>query len=161
MKITSYEDFVQILKTHQLNDTVVTQLTNGLVGWPIFKEVFAVSALNGGGVSELKNYILSSAKKGQWKYHPQLRTDKSPTDLVTDIIKSKCLEVMTDNTSIPKNLPYIIEPKISAWKVENGVLRLHVQVRFLSKFTTLASRITVYSRLFILGFFQIFLLNKK
>ena len=107
MKITSYEDFVQILKTHQLNDTVVTQLTNGLVGWPIFKEVFAVSALNGGGVSELKNYILSSAKKGQWKYHPQLRTDISPPDFVKDIIKSKCLEVMTD--------AYKIEPKILAW----------------------------------------------
>ena len=134
MKITSYEDFVQILKTHQLNDTVVTQLTNGLVGWPIFKEVFAVSALNGGGVSELKNYILSSAKKGQWKYHPQLRTDISPPDLVKDIIKSKCLEVMTDGMV---HISYKIEPKILAWKVENGVLRLNVQVRILSKFTTL------------------------
>ena len=134
MKITSYEDFVQILKTHQLNDTVVTQLTNGLVGWPIFKEVFAVSALNGGGISELKNYILSSAKKGQWKYHPQLRTDISPPDLVKDIIKSKCLEVITDKGA----LPYKIEPKISAWKIENGVLRLNVQVNIFKKiFTTL------------------------
>ena len=58
----------------------------------------------------------------QWLYHPQLRTTLPPQDLVIDIVKSKCLEVMIGPH------PYKVKPKISFWKVENDVLRLNVQV---------------------------------
>ena len=123
MKISSYRDFVQVLKTQELNENLVSQLTNGLYGWPLFQDVFAVSALDGNGVGELKEFILSQGKANrQWLYHPQLRTTLPPQDLVVDIIKSKCLEVMIGPH------PYKLKPKISHWKVENDVLRLNVQV---------------------------------
>ena len=59
MKITSYQDFVQVVKTQELNENLVSQLTNGLFGWPLFQDVFAVSALDGSGVNELREFILS------------------------------------------------------------------------------------------------------
>lgn len=82
IKITSYDDFLQILRTEKLNHALVTQLTNGLVGWPGFKEVFAVSALHGNGVDDLRNYLLSLAKDSPWAFHPRLLTDVSPPDFV-------------------------------------------------------------------------------
>ena len=67
------------------------------------------------------NFFLGKANR-QWLYHPQLRTTLPPQDLVIDIVKSKCLEVMIGPH------PYRLKPKISYWKVENDVLRLNVQV---------------------------------
>ena len=59
LKITSYKDFFHILKNNRIDDRLVTQLTNGLVGWPGFNEVFAVSALeNKGTVSDLNNFFI-------------------------------------------------------------------------------------------------------
>ena len=110
------------MKTNTINEHLVTQLTNGLVGWPLFKEVFSVSAINGWGVEEVKEYLKSKAKDGQWEYHPNLRTNVSPHHLVCDVIKSKCLEVLSGPVS------YGIKPEINSWIVENGVLRLNVLV---------------------------------
>ena len=62
MKISSYRDFVQVVKTQELNENLVSQLTNGLFGWPLFQDVFAVSALDGSGISELREFILSQGK---------------------------------------------------------------------------------------------------
>ena len=59
LKITNYKDFFHILKNNRIDDRLVTQLTNGLVGWPGFNEVFAVSALeNKGTVSDLYNFFI-------------------------------------------------------------------------------------------------------
>ena len=99
----------------------MSQLTSGLAGWPGFNEVFAVSALEGNGIAELKTYLISQAKKSDWIFNPKLKTDLSPPELVINIVKSKCLEVY------PGSYPYQLKPQIGEWKVENGVLRLNIQ----------------------------------
>ena len=38
--IRSYDDFVKVLSESKITDSLVTELTKGLVGWPSFKEVF-------------------------------------------------------------------------------------------------------------------------
>ena len=38
--IRSYNDFIRVLSETKLTDSLVTELTKGLVGWPKFKEVF-------------------------------------------------------------------------------------------------------------------------
>ena len=58
LKITNYKDFFHILKNRRTDDRLISQITNGLVGWPGFNEVFAVSALeNKGTVSDLNKFI--------------------------------------------------------------------------------------------------------
>jgi GTPase Era involved in 16S rRNA processing len=81
-RVSSYEDFVRILKTELLTDSLVSHLTNSLAGWPGFKEVFAVSALEGNGVDDLRDYIIHSAQEAPWDFHPDLKTDLNPKDLV-------------------------------------------------------------------------------
>ena len=53
------------------------ELTAGLVGWPGFKDVFTISALNGDGVSDLRQYLLASAKEGEWRFAESVRFDLS------------------------------------------------------------------------------------
>ena len=85
VNIESYADFLNVLKSKELNEKLVTSLTNGLAGWPNFDEVFAVSALEGKGIEELKSYIFAQAKEGHWQYHPQIRSNLSPPDLVREM----------------------------------------------------------------------------
>ena len=64
LKITNYKDFFHILKNRRTDDRLISQITNGLVGWPGFNEVFAVSALeNKGTVSNLKKLISTKYPK--------------------------------------------------------------------------------------------------
>ena len=94
VKISSYADFFQCLESSPfIDDNLVSQLTNGLAGWPGFSEVFAISALQGKGISELRTYLLSQAKKGPWLHNPKIKTDLSPPQHVINIVKSKCLEI--------------------------------------------------------------------
>lgn len=142
VKIESYTDFLNILKSKELNESLVSRLTNGLCGWPNFDEVFAVSALEARGIEELKSYIFAQAKEGHWLYHPQIQSNLSPPDLVSwqiereiqslnvlgislqviEVVKSKFLEVLSGA------LPYKIKPEIASWVVENEVVRINIQV---------------------------------
>lgn len=121
LKITNYNDFFHILKNNRIDDRIVSQLTNGLVGWPGFDEVFAVSALENKGVDDLRKYLFGQAKDSSWLYHPKIKTELSPQELVLSVIKSKCLEVFQGDVG------YNLKPQIGEWKVENGVLRLNIQ----------------------------------
>ena len=85
IRIESYDDFLNILKSEKLHENLVTRLTNGLCGWPKFDEVFAVSALEGRGIQELKSYIFEQAKEGRWEYHPDIRSSLSPPELVSTV----------------------------------------------------------------------------
>ncbi len=122
IKIRSYDDFKRVLENNEITDELVTQLTNGLVGWPGFKEVFTVSALEGKGVDDLRDYLVESAVEGPWEFHQDLKTDLDPRLLVLRVIKSKLLEVL------PKEAPYLLHPQIASWNVEDGILRLNIQI---------------------------------
>jgi len=121
LKITNYTDFFRALESNRIDDKLVTQLTNGLVGWPGFNEVFAVSALENKGVDDLRKYLFAQAKDSSWLYHPKIKIELSPQELVLSVIKSKCLEVFQGD------IGYNLKPQIGEWKVENGVLRLNIQ----------------------------------
>ena len=99
VKIESYADFLKVLKSKELNENLVSRLTNGLCGWPNFDEVFAVSALEGRGIEELKSYIFAQAKEGHWLYHPQIRSNLSPPDLVSERSRKKSNSVQVSKGS--------------------------------------------------------------
>ncbi|KAK9504703.1 hypothetical protein O3M35_010973 [Rhynocoris fuscipes] len=68
--------------------------------WEQFSQVFMVSALLGTGVSELKAYLLNSAKYGDWLFPENSFTDQSPEVLITETVRSKLLE------HLPQEIPY-------------------------------------------------------
>ena len=81
--IASYDDLLEVLYESKCRDNeeysnTIEDLSNGLVGWPGFQDVFTVSALHGDGVVDLRDYLIEKAypSYGQWKYDKNLLTDK-------------------------------------------------------------------------------------
>ena len=72
-------------------------------------------------MDDLRKYLFAQAKTASWLFHPKIKSELSPPDLVLNVIKSKCLEVFEGP------IGYTISPKIGEWKVENEVLRLNIQ----------------------------------
>ena len=81
-----------------------------------------MSALKGEGINDLKEYLIKAAKPGDWDFPEDLFTDQDPRETVKQIVKAKFLEVL------PSDVPYKISPVIQTWSMDNGVLRLGIQV---------------------------------
>jgi GTP-binding protein Era len=65
-------------------------------------KVFMTSALSGDGVSELKDYLLSSTKVLPWEYDASCTTDLTPETIVEDIIREKLF------LNLDKEIPYVL-----------------------------------------------------
>ena len=81
--IASYDDLLEVLYESKGQDkdtysNTIKELTKGLVGWPGFTDVFTLSALEGDGVTDLRDYLIEKAypSYGCWKYDETLLTDK-------------------------------------------------------------------------------------
>ena len=105
-----------------LTEEETSRLTAGLVGWPGFREVFTISALNGDGVSDLKEYLLGSARPGSWIYPEGREYDGDTKQIVLKIIKSKFLD------HLPNVIPYKLSPEIQMWEVDEQWSRLQIVV---------------------------------
>lgn len=92
-------------------------------GWPYFKDVFMVSALDGQDVETLMRYFQAAAKPSPWLYHSEVLTDQSPQDMCTNIIREKLLEYL------PQEVPYTINQHIELWRErENSHLSISVKL---------------------------------
>ena len=78
--------------------------------------------MNGTGIDDLKQFLLNSAKPNDFDFPSIVFTDDDPRDTVKKIVKAKFLDV------IPSDIPYKINPVIQTWSMDNGVLRLGIQV---------------------------------
>lgn len=86
-------------------------------GWPHFKRVFIISALNDDGVKDIRDYLLDSAKPHEWMFPRQLVTDQNPHEIAITTVKSKLLDHLS------KEVPYNLDVKISTWDIDSaGVL---------------------------------------
>lgn len=101
--------------------------------WPNFSRVFMVSALTGDGIEELKRYVLSAAKPGDWKFPAHLITTQNPEALVMMTVKEKLLDLLDHE------LPYVIRMRIASWCVtRTGTLCVSIDLlvpkqRYLSR----------------------------
>ena len=122
--IQSYEDIMDVLRDEELNRREVIQdLSESLTGWPGFANVFVISALKGRGVDGLKNFLVSAAIPQVKKIFPNhLKTDQNPRNLVLKTVKSKLLEYLK------YDIPYNLEPYITDWFVESGILKIVVTI---------------------------------
>jgi GTP-binding protein Era len=115
-----YETVMTRERKHPWQDHELDELLQGKVGWPAFREVFAVSATTGDGLDVLRNYVLQCAVHRPWEFSDRLKTTTDPRSIVISTLKAKLLDVM--DTSIPYNL----NPTIDQWTTDGS----HLQIVF-------------------------------
>ncbi|CAH0407813.1 unnamed protein product [Chilo suppressalis] len=117
------------LKSKKQLLTIIKNLTNGLIagksipgtnkkrekpqlelGYSKFSDVFLVSSLNGDGVSDVKEYLLSNAKPAAFHYKPDEWTDQTPELLVTEAVRAKFLDFLS------QELPYHIKIELEYYE---------------------------------------------
>ncbi|TRY67736.1 hypothetical protein TCAL_09816 [Tigriopus californicus] len=118
------EDFLATLQaTEILTETKVAELTEGVVGWPNFTEVFTISALSGEGISPLRDFLLHSARDREWRFSDKLVTRDNPKDIVIRTLKAKLLDVL------PEEIPYALQPEIEFWNCDEGTLKVGILIK--------------------------------
>ncbi|XP_051971284.1 GTPase Era, mitochondrial [Xyrauchen texanus] len=92
-------------------------------GWPHFKDVFMLSAVDIEYVETLKKYLIECAKPRLWQYHSEVLTDQTPEDVCINTIREKLLE------HLPQEVPYTMTQQIEIWKVcEDGALEISIKL---------------------------------
>lgn len=92
-------------------------------GWPHFRDVFMLSAVDAEEVEALKRYLVLGAKPGSWHYHSGVLTDQSPEDICTNAVREKLLEYL------PQEVPYNVSQIIEMWQEgENGQLDISLKL---------------------------------
>ncbi|XP_046745005.1 GTPase Era, mitochondrial [Diprion similis] len=99
----------QIKNKRKLLD-FVRHLT-GENGWPNFTDIFMLSALEGDGVSDLREYLLVSAKPRDWEYEKDTLTDQKPEEMIVRIVRGSLLDVL------PEEIPYNLDIQIEYYNV--------------------------------------------
>jgi len=107
-----------------MGDKRAEELSQGMIGWPGFRDVFSISAKYGNGVKDLKRYLIDTAKPGYHRFPATLLLDIDPRDTVVNIVKSKLLE------HLDHDVPYALQPKLEHWEFDDNanVLRISVSV---------------------------------
>ncbi|XP_072940845.1 GTPase Era, mitochondrial-like [Epargyreus clarus] len=108
------------LKSKKQLLAVIRNLTNGVIagksvpnadkhdgkkplqGYSHFSDVFLVSALNGDGVKDVKEYLIKNAKPANLQYTPEEWTDQTPETLIEEAVRAKFLDFLAQE--IPYNL---------------------------------------------------------
>jgi len=113
-------ELLEIAKKENLSEERTLGLIAGLLGWPGFRDVFTISALNGDGLEDLKQYLLGAAEPGKWIYPDKVKFDDDPRNIVINIIKSKFLD------HLPHQIPYTLKPEIQLWEIDEDWKSLRI-----------------------------------
>ena len=113
-------EVLEIASKENLSEEKTLGLIAGLIGWPGFRDVFTISALNGDGVEDLKEYLLGAAEPGKWIYPDKVKFDDDPRNIVINIIKSKFLD------HLPHQIPYTLKPEIQLWEIDEDWKSLRI-----------------------------------
>lgn len=81
--------------------------------WPYFNQVFMISARNNEGVDDLKRYLFSRAKPGEWIFNRSLMTDQMPQDIAEMFVREKLLE------NYNNEVPYEVGIQTSYWEIDD------------------------------------------
>jgi len=76
------------------------KMTRNRRGWPLFEQVFSVSALRQNGIVDLKEYLMSKTYPAPWPYHSSLVTDQGPEEVVILSVRQALLD------SLMNEVPY-------------------------------------------------------
>nr|XP_018900236.1 PREDICTED: GTPase Era, mitochondrial [Bemisia tabaci] len=93
-------------KSGGLTEMVILKRIENQAGFSGFKEIFMISALDGDGVDDLRNYLLSQAKPRPWIFSSDTFTDKDPKMLIEESVRSHLLDCL------PNEMPYKIDVEL-------------------------------------------------
>lgn len=93
-------------------------------GWSYFSRVFMISALSEDGVDDMRSYFIKTAKPNRWLYDQTTASNRSPKNLVIDVIKAKVLD------NLDGEAPYTFDYFIEEWDTtSDGDLKLYISIQ--------------------------------
>ena len=108
-----------INKIDLVKSDVLLELVEKIKKYFNCKEFFFISALNGDGVLELKNFLANNIPLGEWHYPEEHVTDIPYRLLVSEMIREKLTMIMHHE------LPYGIAVETEAWnQLKDGSIRI-------------------------------------
>lgn len=102
----------------------LAEQVDSAIGWGQFSRVFMISALQGDGVKDLLEYLVSQAKEGDWQYNCDLPTPRNPLSVASDIIREQIL------IHLRRDAPYLINIVIQNWSHDprTGSLAIYAEL---------------------------------
>ncbi|KAF1763749.1 hypothetical protein GCK72_003694 [Caenorhabditis remanei] len=94
-----------------------------ICGWSGFERVFFVSSLNGEGIDELRQHLMSISPDGEWKMNEGMPTGESAQQLTIDSIRAAVLD------TTPSDVAYSVQIRISEWEEQGEVLQIVGEIR--------------------------------
>ena len=112
-----------INKIDLVQSEILLELVDKIKQHFICKEFFFISALNGDGVIELKNYLTNNVPEGNWHYPEDYITDIAYRLLVSEIIREKLMD------RFHHELPYGMAVETEDWnQLQDGSIRIDVLI---------------------------------
>ncbi|WKY14097.1 hypothetical protein Q1695_000002 [Nippostrongylus brasiliensis] len=109
--------------SHKVGFAETKRLFTNIRGWSGFSAVFFVSSLTGEGINPLRRYLKDIAMEKQWRYDETTMTTKSPQSLCLESVRAALLD------TLPSNVAYALQPKISDWNEDGEVLQILIEIR--------------------------------
>ncbi|MBT3939209.1 MAG: GTPase Era, partial [Pelagibacterales bacterium] len=112
-----------INKIDLVQSQILLELVDKIKQHFVCKEFFFISALNGDGVIELKNYLTNNVPDGNWHYPEDYITDIPYRLLVSEIIREKLMD------RFHHELPYGMAVETEDWnQLQDGSIRIDVLI---------------------------------
>ncbi|XP_026287020.1 GTPase Era, mitochondrial isoform X1 [Frankliniella occidentalis] len=109
-----------IVGSDKLTEQQVVGYLKNTTSWPHFSEVFMISALNGDGVGDIKEFLLNEAQPGRWLVKQNKVTN--PDKLAIDFVKAACLDFLQDE------IPYTLTFKLNYFEDYEDKCAIEVSV---------------------------------
>lgn len=118
----------------------------------LFSETFMISAMQGVGVDDLRDYLLYKAQPRPWTFHPRVNSDLSALQKVEEIIREHCFK------NLDLEVPYAIEQVNTGWTpLINGDLRIDFDLLVDKEAQVVSDNIHNFNTLTVVFFLSLFL----
>lgn len=102
-------------RNHECSYDEIRPIEENQKHWPHFARVFQTSAFDSTGIDKLRQYFLESAYPNPWLYNRDCITDRDPSKVIVNIIKSKIMDNVASGPT-----PYNLHITIVEWVINEA-----------------------------------------